>query len=505
MGNAEFNYKIKINPKDAEYQDGNRYWQGIPGIAKAPNGRLWATWYSGGLSEGPGNWVVLYTSGDDGDHWSGPIMVIDSDSDLRATDPNLWMDPDGRMWLIWHQGDNVGPCYFSVWAMYTENPGDEMPVWSEPKRIANGVAINDPIVLRDGTWVLPTTVWPMHLTEALGDENNAGCYISKDKGETWTYQGSVDKLEGKRQHEETVIVEKADGHLQMFIRTGCGIETSHSYDSGKTWSDGVDAKFTKTNSRFHFKKLASGNLLAVYNNPPTNDGSRTYMTAKLSTDDGQTWPYELLLDRRLEVSYPDAQQDAEGNIYIIYDCQRWSSMEILLAKITEEDIMAGKLVTETSYLKKLVNNNGGVEPLQPDYDHIQGAQVEVKEQANFEWTNGEASTIQSGSKLFCDAEYVFGDRIPDALVGKKYLLAQTDNKDNILKITSDGYLYLLTYTDADTPIQILRDKGFRTQVTMPKGQLCQSFPWPIAFMEKKVTAGEEIKLCRWAIVILGEK
>ena len=248
MREEKFDYKIKIKPNDEEYQDGHRFWQGIPGVAKAANGRLWATWYSGGPSEGPGNWIVLYTSADDGDHWEGPIFVIDSEDERRSVDPNLWMDPEGRMWLFFQKNQSEGPCEFTIWAIYTDNPGDEVPTWSEPKHIGNGVALNNPLVLKDGTWVLPTTVWSMHLTEALGDENNAGCYISEDKGKTWNYQGSIDKLEGERQHEEPVIVEKEDRHLQMFIRTLKGIETSHSYDRGKTWSDGVDAGFTRTNS-----------------------------------------------------------------------------------------------------------------------------------------------------------------------------------------------------------------------------------------------------------------
>ena len=501
MEKGRHNYKIKLNPTEAKYQDKNRYWQGIPGVAKAGNGRLWATWYSGGTTEGAGNWIVLYTSADDVDSWEGPVFVIDSENDLRAVDPNLWVDPDGRMWFFWQQGDRVGDCVFSVYGMYTENPGDRELIWSQPKRIANGVAINDPTVLRDGTWVLPTTVWSIHMNDVLGDENNAGCYISKDKGETWTYQGSVNKLTGTRDHEENMIVEQMDGSWRMLMRSRIGIEESFSYDGGVTWSDGVDAGLTRTPSRFHFKRLASGNILLVYHNSPTYDASRTYLTAALSTDDGKTWSHKLLLDRRFEVSYPDVQEDADGNIYIIYDCCRWSSMEILLAKITEEDIKVGELVTATSYLRKLVNNNGGLEVQQADFECSEGAWVTLKEQAKFEWTRGTMKMIQVGSKLFVDDEHVFNEKMPEALKGKNYLYTETNNTGNTLKVTSDGYLYILTYVDADTPIQLLRDQGFRTQITIPHRQVCASYPWPNAFMEKRVTVGEEIELCNWSIVI----
>ena len=501
MKSNEVTYKIKLNPTEAKYQDGNRKWQGIPGVAKAANGRLWAVWYSGGTTEGAGNWVVLYTSDDDGDTWKGPVFVIDSESDLRAFDANLWMDPEDRMWLFWHKDDNIGNCHCSVWAMYTENPEDENPVWSEPVRIANGVAINDPIVLSDGTCMLPTTVWAMYANDLLKDENNASCYISKDKGGTWTYHGTVKKLAGERKHEENMIVEKSDNSLRMLIRSGIGIEESYSYDGGVTWSDGRDAKLTKTVSRFCFKKLKSGNMLLIFHNPSANDASRTYLTAALSSDDGETWPYKLLLDNRFEISYPDAQQDGDGNIYIIYDCNRWSSMEILMAKVTEEDIMAGELIRNTSFLRRLVNNNGGLVPLQPDFELSEGAQVTIKKLAKVEAKRGTIEVIKVGSKLFTDDEHAFSETMPEALKGKGYLFAGTDNTGNTIKVSSNGYLYILTYVDYDPQIQLLRDQGFRTQVTLPRRQLCTSFEPPIAFMEKEVTAGEEVDLCNWSIVI----
>ena len=109
--------------------------------------------------------------------------------------------------------------------------------------------------------------------------------------------------------------------------------------------------------------------------------------------------------------------------------------------------------------------------------------------------------IQVGSKLFVDDEHVFNEKMPEALKGKNYLYTETNNTGNTLKVTSDGYLYILTYVDADTPIQLLRDQGFRTQITIPHRQVCASYPWPNAFMEKRVTVGEEIELCNWSIVI----
>lgn len=348
---------VQLYPNDAEYQDGNRLWQGIPGIEQASNGRLWTTWYSGSTTENEYNWVVLYTSSDDGKTWSGPAVVIDPDTPVRAFDPVLWTDPNGRLWFIWNQSYYHFDGRCGVWAIYTDNPEDANPTWSEPTRIANGITMNKPTVLSDGTWLLPTAIWGWSSWTDMGTEINSNVYASTDEGATWTYRGSVTGYEGGRNCDENMIIEHADGSLSMYIRTGLGIEESVSTDQGYTWSDSVDTNWTNVVSRFHIQTLSSGNLLLIYNNPPSSDNSRSYMTAAISTDGGETWPYQLVLDERANVSYPDATVDGDGNIYVIYDRDRYGDMNILMAVVTEADIMAGELVTPTSRLNALVNDN----------------------------------------------------------------------------------------------------------------------------------------------------
>src|SRR5580692_11122757 len=64
-----------------EYADAVRMFQGIPGIERAANGRLWATWYGGGTGEDFHNYVMLVTSSDDGRTWSSLKLVLDPDRD----------------------------------------------------------------------------------------------------------------------------------------------------------------------------------------------------------------------------------------------------------------------------------------------------------------------------------------------------------------------------------------------------------------------------------------
>jgi hypothetical protein len=111
------------------------------------------------------------------------------------------------------------------------------------------------------------------------------------------------------------------------------------------------------NKRFFIRRLRSGALLMVRNNPPTGSG-RSHLTAFVSDDDGLTWGNGLLLDER-ESSYPDGTHGPDGQIYVIYDHERYTLNRegkrgvgsVLLAKFAEDDIRAGRLVHAGSRLQ----------------------------------------------------------------------------------------------------------------------------------------------------------
>jgi hypothetical protein len=67
-----------------------------------------------------------------------------------------------------------------------------------------------------------------------------------------------------------------------------------------------------------------------------------------------------MLDERTGVSYPDGFQAPDGSIYLSYDRNRSTDGEILLARFTEDDILAAKLVSPNSKLKLLISR-----PLKP--------------------------------------------------------------------------------------------------------------------------------------------
>lgn len=337
------------------YDSASRHWQGIPGIEQTADGTLWATWYSGGNGEGPDNYVLLINSTDDGRSWSQPLVVIDPPQKVRAYDPCLWRDPLNRLWLFWAQSWNWYDGRAGVWAMRCDDPAASHPTWTDPKRLFHGAMMNKPVVLADGTWLAPAAVWEYKQPHwpQFASERKSNVYASLDQGRSWTLRGSADVPD--RAFDEHMVIQKSDGSLWMLVRTKYGIGQSFSNDQGSTWTPGEDSGIAGPNTRFFIRRLASGRLLLVNHRHFTN---RSHLTASLSDNDGRDWQHHLLLDERPNVSYPDAIESADGVIRVIYDRERNGAKEILMARVSEQDIIQGRVDSPLRQLKILVDRAG---------------------------------------------------------------------------------------------------------------------------------------------------
>jgi len=335
------------------------------GLERTPKGRLWACWVAGGDS--PKAFFVLATSDDDGETWSKPRLVIDPHSpdlpmDRRVLVGNLWTDPRGRLWLFFDQSMGMLDARAGVWSAVCENPDAEAPAWSRPRRIWHGVTLNKPTVLAGGEWMLPVSLdqrggfGPFRgAFKALDPLRGAHVFVSTDQGATWERRGSV-RFPNPDWHEH-MIVQRKDGTLWMLARTAKGVMQSTSSDGGRTWADpSAPGGIRHPNARFHVRRLASGRILMVKHGDTmdTHDG-RSKLKAFLSEDEGHTWVGGLMLDERKGVSYPDGVQAPDGTIYISYDRNRATDGEILLARFTEADVLAGRLVGPKSRLRMLIS------------------------------------------------------------------------------------------------------------------------------------------------------
>lgn len=327
----------------------SRKFEGIPSMAISANGRLWAVWYASKTpAEDENNYVVVSTSGDGGRKWR-EVLVVDADGDgpVRDFDPQVWVDPDGRLWVFWAQAIDHDGTVAGVWAITTGTPDKYNPKWSAPRRLTDGVMMNKPLVLSSGEWVLQASTWRK-------TNNSARMVISTDHGRTWQLRGACNVPNDVRDFDEHMIIERNDKTLWMLARTTYGIGESFSSDRGRTWSQLSPSTISHPNARFFIRRLSNGELLLVKHN--SQDRSRSNLTAYVSDDDGKTWQGGLLLDERQNISYPDGMQDKNGLIWIIYDHNRING-EILLAKFRVEDARAGKNVSGAVSLKQVICAN----------------------------------------------------------------------------------------------------------------------------------------------------
>ncbi len=349
-----------------------RTWQGIPSIERAPNGRLWATWYAGLVGEGKGmNYQLLVTSADDGRTWSKPVAVYDPSRQLLGgdtSDGHVWLDPHGKLWWFVQRVMAVPGAKpmrpRTTWGFYTDEPDAANPTWKGPVFVGYGNSLNKATILADGTWLqMMDGAAPTSTPKPVppGKVANVYKFDGYEKGFTPFGFAAIKDTP----FTEHMLVERKDRSLWMLARTKYGLAQATSTDSGRTWQE-LPEPFTRAfniNSRFYLRKLASGNLLLVVNDHPQK---RANLAAMLSEDDGKTWPHKLVLDERESVSYPDGAQAQDGAIYITYDRGRYlfDMQEILMAKFTEADVKAGKLASPSSRLKQVINKlkdeGGGV-------------------------------------------------------------------------------------------------------------------------------------------------
>ncbi len=491
------------SPK-TEHAVTNRAFAGIPSLAIAPKGRLWATWYAGVTpGEDLNNYVVLSTSGDEGKTWN-EILVIDPDAGgpVRSFDPELWVSLDGRLFFFWAQMEKGRrDAELGVWCIETSEPDAAQPPWSKPRRIGDGVMMCKPLALSSGEWVLPISLWREH-------DESAQCVVSNDAGKTWTLRGGCNVPKEARQFDEHMFIERLDGSFWLLVRTTYGIGESVSTDGGKTWPELKPSDILHTPSRFFISRLVSGNLLLIKHGPLDTRTSRSHLTAYLSKDDGKTWNGGLMLDERLGVSYPDGQQTADGIIRIVYDYNRLDDRNILMATFREEDVSAGKPVSSKVQLRQLVSKaTGGQEKPKTSaaavHANADGKPMRIAKLGTLTSANAKPQPLIPGAKLFTDRAYIAAE-LPASLKNAHFIpVAMMGQKT--LQCERAGTVFFLTPTlerNRDTVAQTLMDQGFE-KVALPEIPLFNPTS-PANFctlFQKDCAAGETILIVKWALPV----
>jgi len=315
--------------------------QGVPGIERTAKGRLWVVY--GRDVESTRNFQILRSSDDDGRSWSEVKLMILPRQGVRAMSASIWSDPQGRLWVFWGQSAGQQDGRFGVWAIVTDDPDADDPQWSAPRRLGDGILLNKPTVLSSGDWLLAASVWKA--------DNSIRVYASTDQGKNFSLRGTANVPDpDMRGPDEPMIVERRDGSLWMMVRVQ-GLAETISRDGGKTWTPVQRIAIRHPTSRFFLRRLNSGALLLVKHGPLDQRTGREQLMAFVSDDDGLAWQGGLMLDEREHVTYPDGVQAPDGTIYVIYDHSRTPDGVILMATFREEDVRAGRPVTDKVRLR----------------------------------------------------------------------------------------------------------------------------------------------------------
>ena len=258
------------------------------------NGGMAVAWF-GGSYESHGDvaiWLGLKNSSESSD-WESPLKVADEDN-LPHWNPVLSRAPDGALHLFYKVGPNARD-----WRTRIKLSRDEGRSWSNHRDLpmldgfTAGPVKDKPIVLSDGTWLAPTS----KETETGWD---AAATISKDKGDTWSLGGPVPidhtTVNGKGIIQPT-LWESVAGTVHMLLRSTDGrIYRSDSTDNGKTWCMAYPTSLPNNNSGIDLDRLSDGCLALCYNPVDLSWGKRTPLVLSFSTDNGETWGDDIILE-----------------------------------------------------------------------------------------------------------------------------------------------------------------------------------------------------------------
>lgn len=362
-----------------------RVFQGCPHIEISEGGRLWATWFGSNVQSERAphhedQFSVIATSGDGGKTWQ-ETYVFDPSPMLgaSASDPLLWKDAQGNIRFVGLRNMRVNDQELgdkTAWEFVALDPENPFTEWSQPRLIGTkNMSVMKPLLMPDGT-----ILRPMDDFERRRDPKEPRIRFLSENAD-----GSINFVSEQADADATFVEQmpiiRADGSLFSLYRTAKGQKFMESFDGGRTWKfGGYHPMEFSINTKAFLKKLDSGRVLLIANDVQQKEGdggepvfyytdadgneveinngrARMRMSAFLSDDDGKTFTHKLLLSEDGVLSYPSATIGKDGSIYIVYDQGRATVGQhtIFLSKITEADILAGKVVSEDSFLDHVIS------------------------------------------------------------------------------------------------------------------------------------------------------
>jgi len=326
-------------------------------IYELPNGDLLAAWFAGDVGEGNRDQDVYGARLPDGaDSWGDSERW--SHIEGRAVGcPVLFEGPNGDLWM-------TSPVMYGDWLAssrpFYKRSKDGGETWMDLELISERRGIyfkNKPLYLEEeDRWILP----------AYSDPEDKP-YFFLIPGDFHERPGDLPPIVGGDQivpHDEEgymgalgmthpTVVELEDGELLAYLRPRQGgkIYETRSRDRGFSWSQAKQTDIPNPNAAFDMVRTDSGNLVLIVN-PVSSERileGRNILGLFMSEDEGETWPYQLYLEReetdqslpdmpdgeRPEFTYGNIIQGVDGTLHLAYEHRRRGIKHV---ETTEEEI-----------------------------------------------------------------------------------------------------------------------------------------------------------------------
>lgn len=309
-------------------------------LTELGNGDLYLVYY-GGSGEYATDTAVFGSRRKAGESAWSPPEAIARDPFRSVGNAVVWQAPDGLVWLFYvvRYGDT-----WSTSRVQFKVSRDEARTWSDASvlTLEEGMMVrNRPIVLSDGSYLLPAYRETGHDTERVGPDTASLFFRHDPETRTWTETGRIRSPNGNLQ---PAVAQLDETHLVAYCRRGGGygpeekgfIVRAESHDGGLTWGEGRDSQFPNPNAAVDLLKLRNGHLLLVFNDSPNR---RTPLAVALSADSDRTWPVRRnIAEGEGDFAYPIALQSRDGKVHVVYTSGRRTVVNHV---VFDEDWVAG--------------------------------------------------------------------------------------------------------------------------------------------------------------------